>query len=477
MKNKLFFHALLIVCMTQGLYGQKSAIDYDLAGYKLPVMKRHVLELQFGLYAQNRKSNYQNNTDTTNYSNISFNSTVTPNYSFYLNTQKFQVNSNITFSPLYYNYQKSEDTMITRINKTYNPSINYNGNHSYYFVKKFFVEADLNLNYQYNNYKSEITGVPMEDKTTSTNSHFFVSVPIMVGRGRIERVEDARLAVYILSDLKKAGKIDTDLTKDEITQFATFISELKNERFFDDREKKIYELQQMDSFLVSHNIVKSPDITCFSLMNDNWDYAAGPIRKSGFKVDMGVSPSYSDNNLVIHDNIDSTMYHKDKIETSHFNGTVTIEYEKPLNLFWQLSVTEMVSAGKRRINITSADYNFIGTSKTNNWNLRNYLNAFLNYYPNSRTEMSLGTSLTYNLSNYKDLNATPDMDDSYYNSLNEIVSLNISYYISPRVRFSFNSSYNYNFLNDETENPNGNIKSKSKLNNLAASASLIYKIL
>jgi hypothetical protein len=286
MKNILFFHALLI-CMTQVLYGQKSTIDYDLAGYKLPVMKRHVLELQFGLYGANQKNNLRGSIDTTDLENVSFSSNITPNYSYYLNTKKFQVSSYFQCSPLNYNYEKSKNDISSQINKTYKPALNYEGYLTYYFINKFYAEVDLISNYRYDNFKTSYTGIPSEIRLTQTNSNFYVSLPVMMGWGRIERVEDARLAVYILSDLKKAGKIDRELTNDEITQFATLISELKNERFFDNREKKIYELQQLDSFLVSHNIVKSPDITCFSLINDNWDYASGPVRDVGIKIIAG----------------------------------------------------------------------------------------------------------------------------------------------------------------------------------------------
>lgn len=463
--------------MTPGLFGQKSTINYDLSSYKLPVMKRQVLELQFGLNGKNQKSNIQNVTDSTITSNQSFFSNITPNYSFYLNTKKFQVSNSINISPLNYNYAKSKNNGSSNLVMSYNPSISYSGSHRYYFVKKFFVEADLNFDYKYDNTKNELKGIPTENKTSTTNSNLFVSVPLSLGWGRIERVEDARLAVYILDDLNKAGKIGRELTNDEITQFASLISEIKNKRFFDSREQKIYELQQMDSFLVSNKIVVSPDITYFSLMNDNWDYSSEPIRESGFKVNIGISPSYSNNNDVFHNNNDSSQYRKEKTENSYFNGIMDIEYEKPLNLFWQLSVSDMLSGGKNRMDLINSGYIYADTSKANNWSLQNSLNAFLSYYPNSRTEMSLGSSLSYYINNYRDLKASPDMDDSFYNRLNETVSLNVSYYISPRVRFGFNSSYNYNIINNKAEDPNGNIKAKSKFNNFTASASLIYKIL
>jgi len=103
-----------------------------------------------------------------------------------------------------------------------------------------------------------------------------LSAPVSAGYGRIEPVEDLRLALYILEELQKAGKI-TDVPPEEvIIEMAREISKIKKKRFFDTRIRKIEELHVIDSFLVENNIISSNDINYFAVLNDQWDYAAGP---------------------------------------------------------------------------------------------------------------------------------------------------------------------------------------------------------
>jgi hypothetical protein len=114
-----------------------------------------------------------------------------------------------------------------------------------------------------------------------------LSVPISIGHGRIEPIEDLRLAIYILEELNKAGRIDKMPPENVVLEMAKEISKIKKKRFFDTRIKKISELQAVDSFLLANNIVVSHDINYFAVLNDQWDYASGPSRTSGFSVNTG----------------------------------------------------------------------------------------------------------------------------------------------------------------------------------------------
>jgi hypothetical protein len=198
---------------------------------------------------------------------------------------------------------------------------------------------------------------------------------------------------------------------------------------------------------------------------------------SGLKLSLGINPTYNRQINVYSNNTDSSVYSKSTFESTNFMGIVSIQYEKPLNLYWQLSVSNNLSGGKYGTDQSSDQNNIFDTTKIRNWNIGNYLNANLSYYPNSRTQLSLGSTLSYYIDNYKNLELNPDQDETFHDNLSERVTLNLYYYISPRLRFEFNSAYNYDIINDEIEYPAGNTTSKSKLKNLAATASLIYKIL
>jgi hypothetical protein len=49
---------------------------------------------------------------------------------------------------------------------------------------------------------------------------------LLAGWSRIERVEDASLAVYILDDLNKAGQLAREVSKEDVTELASHISEV-----------------------------------------------------------------------------------------------------------------------------------------------------------------------------------------------------------------------------------------------------------
>ena len=66
----------------------------------------------------------------------------------------------------------------------------------------------------------------MVDVKTHNNS-YYANIPMSVGKGRIEQVEDARQAIYILENLDKQGVLNRKLTTEEIHAFAQTISTVK----------------------------------------------------------------------------------------------------------------------------------------------------------------------------------------------------------------------------------------------------------
>ena len=81
----------------------------------------------------------------------------------------------------------------------------------FYNRKKMFVETDLDLNGSYGHYlydnSAEEESLPYYYKQTTNQYSITGGLPLLVGIGRIEDVQDARLAVYILDDLKASGDI------------------------------------------------------------------------------------------------------------------------------------------------------------------------------------------------------------------------------------------------------------------------------
>ena len=291
-----------------------------------------------------------------------------------------------------------------------------------------FIESNVQISQGYSEgkweYETKNTGDPYQTEEKSTSNNFRPNAELLVGIGRIEPVEDMRLAIYILEELQKAKRLKRVPTKAEIIEFAELISTLRNERFFDSRLKRIHELEQLDTFLVSKDLISDYDATHFAIIMDNWDYAAGPDRNAGWRISTGIGGSINWNKM---ESISWTNNYMDFTSNSDYTrsqlrGILNLIYAKPVNLYWQIDFgiqlimgTDMY--GKDKIFVLDSDVNkFIIVSPY----------CSVGYYPNSRSSYRLSLSPDY----YNRIDENPQ-----YLSLDFIIGGN--YYISQQLRLNF----------------------------------------
>ena len=117
----------------------------------------------------------------------------------------------------------------------YGLTFNYQNVNRFYTSDMRFFEVSPSVDVQLLGYK---TGGLLVDVKTHNNS-YYANIPMSVGKGRIEQVEDARQAIYILENLDKQGVLNRKLTTEEIHAFAQTISTVKNKRFLDARLRMI----------------------------------------------------------------------------------------------------------------------------------------------------------------------------------------------------------------------------------------------
>ena len=214
------------------------------------------------------------------------------------------------------------------------------------------------------------------------------------------------------------------------------ISRIKKKRFFDTRIRKIEELHVIDSFLVANNIISSNDITYFAVLNDNWDYASGPARESGFAVNAGIGNNIQINRISDKYTVDNTVMIDNKYYSNIYEagGFINMRYAKPLNLYWQTSAGLNTSYGIEFTRDPQDTENVIDNFETNIF--RTSINGLLQYLPNSRTSIAIDLTGSYEHSN--DERTLPDLDpDGYYMRSNLFYvdsSINMYYYFSPRFR-------------------------------------------
>ena len=173
---------------------------FNLKMYKLPELKRFELTTTLNEASSSNKnylqSNYSNNL------NMSYNIA----FRFFKNSPKWQLDENISNAA-----NLSTDHSNSNYDKTTSNMLNCNINsiNRYYFIKKCFVELDgissiENSNYDNksnNNYYYKYYNYSADESGNSLRQSLKISANI--GVGRIEPVQDANLAVYILQDLKK----------------------------------------------------------------------------------------------------------------------------------------------------------------------------------------------------------------------------------------------------------------------------------
>jgi hypothetical protein len=408
--------------------------DFDLSKYKLPDIRLHRLDASFDLL--NDVGNYlsQDKWDTTKWKSNDLNGSLKLDYYYFRNTEKYQGNLDAS---LYYGQRlnKYVTESNNRKNNDVDRSISVNNINRFYNQRLFFIEVDPNIYFlSYRDRQTEENGATEIYTFRETNTQ--LSVPVSVGYGRIEPVEDMRLAVYIIEELQKAGRITTVPPEDVVIRMAREISRIKKKRFFDTRIRKIEELQIIDSFLVANNIISSNDIRYFTVLNDQWDYASGPQRETGFSVNAGVGNDIRFNRESVKHTVNDVVltYNKNFRNIYEIGGFLNIRYAKPINLYWQTSAGLNISYGKKFTRDPQDKESMISNYETNIFRTR--INGLIQYLPDSRT--SIGIDFTGLYQNSYSVRTLTELDPDGYrmrdNLFSVVSTFDMYYYISPQLR-------------------------------------------
>jgi len=436
---------LFLCCFTTVLHAQLDT--FNLSRYKLPDIKFRQLDLNVNLDGSHSFDNNKTEENSSRYSKFESINDLTIGYRSYRNSEHLQNEQEFTMglSPNFSN-SKSDGDIINR-NSNFNSNIRLDSRNRIYFQNQFFFEPDIQI-YGYASKEDRKTPLTLVKSGYVTTT---LQVPLLVGHGRIEQVQDARLAIYILEELHKAGRISKIPKNEEILEFSQLISTLKNERYFDYRLKKMEEIEKVDSFLQAKGLISYPDARYFTIMNDNWDYAQGPVRESGKRLSAGIVPYLSYD----HSNGETTYSGPaDTSEQKFTHNTLGIkmqiqalyEIEKPINLHWQKSMSVKLSYGYSKN---------LGTSHSEDPEIKTDIDQLqldagimygMGYYPNSRTDVSGQVSLDFQQSNRKE-NLDVPLEQIKGYGLVPGVLLAVHYYISPQCRLNINYGITYYYTN------------------------------
>lgn len=429
-------YLLLFGFSVASLFSNSQTDKFDLSKYKLPDIKRQQLDLNVNSQGRNLSSQYQyeyeNQTDTFKREEKTLRGTGNLSYSFYRNSDKIQSDIN---SLIYGNYSKAHynDPMFGIDQKDFNSFLYFNYDLKYFLTPdNWFINVAPKIETSYNDNNQYNSGFEYEYLNASP------AVRIGGGKGRIEQVQDLRHAILLIEEFQKRGVSIRDLTEQEILEFASLISGLKNQRFFDARKQKEKELVALDSFLFEKGIIEDKNILYFVGLEDIWSYGGLQIRESGKQLLFTVTPDYS------------YLKYLHLTENNITEDWSLIYYlafisKKPLSVKWQ------------------TDYD-LGIIHTSTYRLRQqyegipeqsyfsriYVKSQIGYYPNTRTNFNVSGNL--NLANSSDEKI---LDKENY-GLRFIFSTSGYYYISEKLRLGYSVQYGMlkGVFKRETQNNN-----------------------
>jgi hypothetical protein len=133
-------------------------------------------------------------------------------------------------------------------------------------------------------------GYPIQEdihrQTESYSQSTGLDASLSAGLGRLHEVTDARQALYILDDLVAQGCLNRKPSRREIIDLAELITQLKNERIFDSREKMSHSLQVIDAWLTENSLLREGGAEYFTLLFDNWLHGASARRFHGAEIEL-----------------------------------------------------------------------------------------------------------------------------------------------------------------------------------------------
>jgi hypothetical protein len=470
---------------------------FRLSDYKNPNYFYQTLDLNFGL-SSGLMLNQSKATDKYASNNFSLNSNAGAIYSLYINSPITQTELRASFngglgSMVYHNKFESLKTESNSNSFNHSEYLNIEGLKRFYNAKQNYFEVNGLISGNDNIISMDETDkysdtifskYTRDDKRYNLN----VSGEILIGKGRIEQVQDARMAMYLVDGLLKLNRLKRVASNEDVLALAIEITRLKYMRFFDNRLRKIAEITAIDSFLQKNGIAGTTDAAYFTSLNDNWDYSNNPVRNSGRRFFTGIQADYAysydsqSSDDIVPDGIPVSNIIKRQNAGAFIVAGVTCE--KPTSLKWQKSSNLKVGIGFRQTTI-HFDLDNVGENPLPQYtgavpSLKLTGNYGFGYYPNSRTWATFDWWI---LSGWdKEMKGTSkqekkDFQNSFYTYTGP--QFNAYYYLSEKLRLSltFNGAFRIDSHNYTYEVIEGNPdKYTSSILNYQLTAALTYSL-
>lgn len=424
--------------------------QFNLSDYQLPELKRRTLDFGFNLNGTNSVRRNEHLLLSEKVWNDNFSTQFQSHYRYFLNSPELQqeLDAEVDFS---YNFSKrNQDDQLSYRNERVNPSFALSSVNRKYFNERGFGEINANFYIYYRGSSFLTRQLPpytvSETEQENTQTRLVFHLPLKIGKGRIEPVQDARQAVYIFDELARLARVSEEKSDEEILELARLISRIRNERFFDTRHKRIYELQQLDSFLLVNNHIIEYDATYFATLADYWAYGNAPERHSGSRISMVLVPgyAYSESFYLYEVNDEEALVYRErnKIRKPGFviYGGVEYQREKPINLAWQNSLEANAHLGL----LSQKQKTLLDETSTTHPHMHLVLHHTFGYFPNTRTHMTFGYSARY-------VHFFDGTEDENEYGFRVGPRFEAGYYFSPQLRISMSAAAYYSWQDSQSD--------------------------
>jgi hypothetical protein len=442
---------------------------FRLSDYKNPNYLYQTLDLNFGFNSVFTFDNYANSeADSRNKTSLfSLNSGAGAVYSFYKNSPKTQAEKHISLdagigSSSYTTKQENNDFEYKSGSFSHAENLYLMGLRRSYNEKKQYFEVNGTMSALYNglsNHNEALNSgtINLEQESNQKNLNLNLTGAFLVGTGRIEQVQDARLAMFILEDLQTLNRANKVATDEDVLALAREITLLKYKRFFDNRLRKIAEITAIDAFLQKNGISGTTDAAYFTSLNDNWDFANNPIRNSGKRLFTGLEANYS---YLYKNTVDESIVpdnEPNEYKLNQANGGFYLVAgfisEKPKSLTWQNSSSVKIGVGMQSRVETENEPDMEDETKYYMWTkptVKLTADYGFGYYPNSRTWLTFKWRLLSGWDKEMDGDSKDNLEDLqniFYTYTGP--QINAYYYLSEKLRLSL--AFHGEFIINKTD--------------------------
>ncbi|MBL4623876.1 MAG: hypothetical protein JKY42_01860 [Flavobacteriales bacterium] len=439
--NCIFILAILISPMV--------VAQYSVREYKNPDLTIRAFELDYNQWVGSHKNSGRNISNEKSYYSIDLN----PRFSIYRSNKRIIATTILSLeSSASYNVGDNSDgiSMSSYKQSSIDASLYIEQMLKYYYFRKLFFETGIrsNLGYRHAISKNEVDnlGTGLSSSFEGESTLFFPkeSIPVAIGIGRVYQSTDARMAIYIIEELQRKGLINQYPDGEVMGELSRLMTKIKNDRVFDSRLKKIYELTRLDSLLREKGIVSNIDAAYFTTIYDNWLYAFAQNRLNGWEFKINYIPSFQQfirkESYSSFREIDGGQPStEDFVQESQFydNGgyfSIRFNYHLPIGNRWQIDAATFATSfnmlpvqENRNTLVAEPGFGAFFSSSS-----LAEANVSIGYFPTSRTQITLPTRVGMQVSNIG--------FGRSYRYIN--TGLQAYYYLSPYFRIIARYSYN-----------------------------------